>query len=373
MAGPLAGLRVIELSGLGPAPFCAMLLADQGAEVLRITRPGAGHGPPEPTDLGRSRASIAIDLRRPEGVEAVLTMLEGADALIEGFRPGVTERMGLGPEPCLARNPRLVYGRMTGWGQQGPLAQAAGHDLNYIAISGVLHAVGPAEAPVPPLNLVGDFGGGGMLLAFGLMCAVFEAQRAGKGQVVDAAMSDGAALLSTMMFNFKAAGQWSNARADNLLDGGAPFYGSYACADGKFIAIGPLEPAFYALLRERCGLHEPLFDAQHDRSRWPAMRARLTEVFASRTRDAWCALLEGSDACFAPVLDWDEAPRHPHNLARGTHVDVGGVLQPAPAPRFSRTPAARPTPPVFPPIDDLLARWGLDAERICALRDAGVC
>lgn len=370
-AGPLAGLRVIELSGLGPAPFGAMLLADQGAEVLRITRPGAT-ARLGPTDLGRSRDSLAIDLRRPEGVDAVLRLIERADALIEGFRPGVTERMGLGPEPCLARNPRLVYGRMTGWGQHGPLAQAAGHDLNYIAISGALHATGPAERPVPPLNLVGDFGGGGMLLAFGLMCAVFEAQRSGRGQVVDAAMTDGAALLSTMIFNFHAAGQWSHRREDNLLDGGAPFYGTYACADGRFVAIGPLEPQFFAVLRERCGLDEPLFDRQNDRSRWPAMRQRLTEVFAGRTRDEWCALLEGSDACFAPVLDWDEAPRHAHNLARETHVEVDGVLQPAPAPRFSRTPAGRPTAPAQPPAAQVLARWGWSTDEIDELGRSGV-
>ena len=371
MSGPLAGLRVIELSGLGPAPFCAMLLADQGAEVLRITRPGAA-AVLGPTDLGRNRDSLAMDLRRPEGVEAVLRLLERADVLIEGFRPGVTERMGLGPDPCLARNPRLVYGRMTGWGQHGPLAHAAGHDLNYIAISGALHATGPAERPVPPLNLVGDFGGGGMLLAYGLMCAVFEAQRSGRGQVVDAAMTDGAALLSTMMFNFHAAGQWSNRREDNLLDGGAPFYATYACADGKFVAVAALEPQFFALLRERCGLDEPLFDAQNDRSRWPAMRRRLTEVFASRSRDDWCALLEGSDACFAPVLDWDEAPRHPHNLARETHVEVDGVLQPAPAPRFSRTPAAQPTAPGSPPARQVLARWGWTGEEVDALEGSGV-
>lgn len=371
--GPLAGLKLIELTGLGPAPFCAMLLADQGAEVLRIGRPGAARAG-DPTDLGRNRASLAVDLRRSEGVELVLSLLEQADGLIEGFRPGVTERLGLGPDACLARNPRLVYGRMTGWGQTGPLAQAAGHDLNYIAISGVLHAVGEAARPAPPLNLVGDFGGGGMLLAFGIMCALYEAQHSGRGQVIDAAMTDGAALLSTMMFNFKAAGRWSNARADNLLDGGAPFYTTYACADGKFVAVGPLEPQFYALLRERLGLvDEPLFDAQHDRSRWPAMRQRLAEVFAGRSRDDWCALLEGSDACFAPVLDWDEALQHPHNRARGTHVEVDGTMQPAPAPRFSRTPAARPTGARCPPAQEVLAQWGIDPQRIAALRAAGVC
>ncbi len=371
MSGPLSGLRVVEFAGLGPAPFCAMMLADQGAEVLRITRPGAARV--EPTQVSqRNRASLAMDLRHPAAAEAVLTLLAGADMLIEGFRPGVMERLGLGPEPCLARHPRLVYGRMTGWGQTGPLAQAAGHDLNYIALSGVLHAVGEAERPVPPLNLVGDFGAGGMLLAFGLLCAWHEAQRSGRGQVVDAAMTDGSALLAAMMYGFKAAGQWSNRRADNLLDGGAPFYASYACADGKFVSIGSLEPQFYALLRERLGLDEPLFDAQHDRSRWPAMRQRLAEVFATRTREDWCALLEGSDVCFAPVLDWDEAPAHPHNQARAAHLVVDGVLQPAPAPRFSRTPADRPATGSVPDPVDLLARWGLSAEQAALLQAAGV-
>jgi alpha-methylacyl-CoA racemase len=367
--GPLQGLKVIELAGVGPGPFCAMLLADQGAEVLRIARPGAV--PLVPHDLSlRNRATVELDLRRPEAIAAVLTLLEGSDMLVEGFRPGVMERLGLGPAPCLARNPRLVYGRMTGWGQHGPLAQAAGHDLNYIALSGVLHAVGEAGRPVPPLNLVGDFGGGGMLLAFGLMCAWHEAQRSGQGQVVDAAMTDGAALLSTMMYSFKQAGQWSNARSDNLLDGGAPFYATYACADGKWVAIGPLEAQFYALLRERCGLNEPLFDQQNDRSRWPAMRERLALVFATRTRAEWCALLEGSDACFSPVLDWDEAPQHPHNRARQAHVEVDGVLQPAPAPRFSRTPAAWPLAASQPPATSLLRDWGLPAEAVQALLDA---
>ncbi|GAP38842.1 CaiB/BaiF CoA transferase family protein [Piscinibacter sakaiensis] len=371
-SGPLAGLRVVELAGLGPAPFCAMLLADLGAEVLRVLRPGT-RPDEDPTDLGRNRSNLVVDLRRPEGVALVLDLVAGAEALIEGFRPGVTERLGLGPEACLARQPALVYGRMTGWGQHGPLAQAAGHDLNYIAISGVLHAVGEAARPVPPLNLVGDFGGGGLLLAFGLVCALLEARRSGQGQVVDAAMTDGAALLSAMMFNFKAAGRWSNRRADNLLDGGAPFYGTYACADGRFVAIGPLEPAFWAEFRRRCGLDgDPLFDRPHERSRWPAMRARLEALFASRSRDDWCALLEGSDACVAPVLDWDEAVAHPHNRARGTHVEVGGHLQPAPAPRFSRTPAAQPQPGRSPAPAELLAGWGIEAGRCAALQAAGV-
>ncbi len=364
--GPLSGLRIVEMSGLGPAPFAAMVLADQGAEVIRITRPGAA-ATVGPTDLDRNRSSLELDLRDPNALGVAQRLIDRADALIEGFRPGVMERLGLGPDACLARNPRLVFGRMTGWGQHGPLAQAAGHDLNYVAISGALHAIGPADQPVPPLNLVGDFGGGGMLLAFGILCGVFEAQRSGRGQVVDAAMTDGAALLSTMLFNFRAAGQWSDRRADNLLDGGAPFYRTYACADGKHIAIGPLEPQFYALLRERCGLSDPLFDAQNDRSRWPAMHERLATLFASRPRDAWCALLEGTDACFSPVLDWDEALRHPHNLARETHVSVGGVMQPAPAPRFSRTPAARPEPGSTPDPAGVLRAWGIEPALIDGL------
>jgi alpha-methylacyl-CoA racemase len=298
MAGPLSGLKVVEFAGIGPGPFAAMLLADLGAAVLRIARPGATTA--DPTDVsGRSRTVVALDLRQPAGVAAALGFIERADLLLEGFRPGVMERLGLGPEVCLARQPGLVYGRMTGWGQQGPLAAAAGHDINYIAISGALHAIGrPGEAPVPPLNYVGDFGGGGMLLVVGLLAALFERQRSGRGQVVDAAMCDGAALLSAFMYGFKAAGLWSNQRGENMLDGGAPFYDSYACADGKHIAIGAIEPQFYAELRERCGIHDPLFDAQMDTARWPLLKLRLADIFRTRSRAEWCALLEGSDACF---------------------------------------------------------------------------
>jgi alpha-methylacyl-CoA racemase len=359
MAGPLQGLRVIEMAGIGPAPFCAMLLADMGAEVIRVERPGTESSPHD--ILARGRSTLQIDLRAPGATQTMLDAIARADVLIEGFRPGVMERLGLGPDACHARNPRLVYGRMTGWGQHGPLSQAAGHDINYIAISGALHAIGrPGEAPVPPLNYVGDFGGGAMLLAFGVLGALYEAQRSGQGQVVDAAMTDGAALLSAMMYGFKAAGRWNNNRGENFLDGGAHFYDTYACADGKHVAIGSIEPQFYALLRERCGLaDDTAFDAQMDSARWPLLKLRLADVFRTRTRDEWCALLEGTDACFAPVLDWDEAPAHPHNVARGTFVDVEGVVQPAPAPRFSRTV---PDQPDGRPRDDaeaVLRRWGM--------------
>ncbi|MBV5293906.1 MAG: CoA transferase [Curvibacter lanceolatus] len=371
MAGPLQGLKVIEMAGLGPGPFCAMLLADMGAEVLRIERPGTPHTPHD--ILARGRTHLALDLRAAGAADQVLGLIERADVLIEGFRPGVMERLGLGPEPCLQRNPRLVYGRMTGWGQHGPLAQAAGHDINYIALSGALHAIGRSgEGPVPPLNLVGDFGGGAMLLAFGVLSALYEAQRSGQGQVIDAAMTDGAALLSAMMYGFKAAGRWSNQRGENLLDGGAHFYDTYACADGRYVAIGAIEPQFYALLRERCGIaDDPAFDAQMDPAAWPLLKLRLADVFRTRTRDEWCALLEGSDACFAPVLDWDEAPQHPHNQARATFVTAHGLTQPAPAPRFSRSVPDQPGTRPAPTAAELLRRWGLDADALSAVLPTG--
>ncbi len=377
MPGPLAGLRVVEMVGLGPAPFCAMLLADQGAEVVRVDRPGAAGAlglPPKYDVAARGRRSLAIDLRKPGAVDAVLDLVARADVLIEGFRPGVMERLGLGPDVCLARHPSLVYGRMTGWGQTGPLAHAAGHDINYVALSGALHAIGRAgEAPVPPLNYVGDYGGGAMLLAFGVMAALYEAQRSGRGQVVDAAMTDGAALLSAMFYGLKAAGAWRNERGVNLLDSGAHFYDTYRCADGRYVAVGAIEPQFHAELLARLGLDPAEFKRQLDPSRWPQHKARLAQVFATRTRDEWCAVLEGSDACFAPVLDWDEAPRHPHNAARGTFVEVDGVVQPAPAPRFSRSAAATPGAPAAAGRDSeaVLRDWGVDAGRIAALRDAG--
>lgn len=365
MAGPLSGLKVIEMAGLGPAPFCAMMLADMGADVLRIERPGKADvtGAPGRHDvLARNRAALALDLKQPASIDALLQAIDRADVLIEGFRPGVMERLGLGPEVCLQRNPRLVYGRMTGWGQHGPLAQAPGHDIDYIAISGALHAIGKSgEPPVVPLNYIGDFGGGGMLLAFGVVCAVLQAKVSGKGQVVDAAMTDGAALLSAMMYGMKASGALSNRRGENWLDGGAHFYGTYACADGKHVAIGALEPQFYARLLQLTGLDDPAFARQHDAQTWPQLKARLAEVFRSKTRDEWCALMEGSDACFAPVLDWDEAPRHAHNQARGTFIDIDGVTQPAPAPRFSATPADKPGParPISGDPMQFLAEWGL--------------
>jgi alpha-methylacyl-CoA racemase len=380
MAGPLHGLKVIEMVGIGPTPFCGMLLADLGAEVLRIDRPrpagarGDLHVVPDDARfdvMARGRSgTLTIDLKRPGAVDDLLAVLARADAIIEGFRPGTMERLGLGPDVCQAINPRLVYGRMTGWGQTGPLAQAAGHDINYIALSGALHAIGPRDGkPTVPLNYLGDFGGGGMLLAVGVLAALLEAKGSGRGQVVDAAMVDGSALLSAMMYGFKANGWWTSQRGTNMLDGGAHFYDTYRCADGKYVAVGPIEPQFHATLRERCGLVDAAFDAQMDASAWPALKEKLADVFATRTRDAWCALLEGSDACFAPVLDWDEAPRHPHNVARATFVAVDGVTQPAPAPRFSRTRAEVPGSMVGrAPITQVLEGWGIDGEiveRLC--------
>jgi alpha-methylacyl-CoA racemase len=349
VSGPLEGVKVVEMAGIGPGPFCAMMLADQGADVLRIDRPRRPDEPPHRTPgspydvMARGRRVLPVDLKRPGAAADVLALVERADVLVEGFRPGVMERLGLGPEVCLSRQPRLVYGRMTGWGQEGPLAQAAGHDIDYIAIAGALHAIGPRGGrPLPPLNLVGDFGGGAMMLAFGIAAALVEARRSGRGQVVDAAMSDGAALLGAMMYGMRAAGFLTNERGENLLDGGAHFYGTYACADGKYVAVGAIEPQFHAELLRRCGLDDPDFEAQLDRDRWPRLREKLEAVFRTRTRDEWCAILEGTDACFAPVLDWDEAPHHPHNVARGAFLTIDEVVQPAPAPRFGRTPAAAP-------------------------------
>ncbi|WP_136476281.1 CaiB/BaiF CoA-transferase family protein [Pseudomonas sp. DG56-2] len=373
MSGPLAGLKVVEMAGLGPAPFCAMMLADMGAEVIRIEKPVKA----EATDnsrvqvLNRGRRSLAIDMRAEGATDTVLELIAKADILIEGFRPGVMERMGLGPDVCLARNPRLVYGRMTGWGQFGPLAHAAGHDINYIAIAGALHAIGRAgEKPVVPLNYVGDFGGGGMLLGYGVLCALTEARSSGKGQVVDAAMTDGTALLSAMMYGFKAAGAWNNERGDNLLDGGAHFYDTYRCADGKFIAIGAIEPQFYSLLLKLCNITDPAFHTQRDKSAWAPLKERMSELFMTQTRQQWCALLEGTDACFAPVLDWDEAAEHPHNIERETFIRVDGVLQPAPAPRFSRSVPTTPSAPRPSGADSeaILADWGIEIERIEALK-----
>ena len=337
MTGPLAGLRIIELAGIGPGPFAAMMLADHGAEVIRVDRPGARIDGKDP--LLRSRRLIGVDLKSPEGKAKVRDLVRGADGLIEGFRPGVTERLGLGPNVLLADNPRLVYGRMTGWGQFGPYAQAAGHDINYIALAGALHAYGRAgEKPTPPINMVGDFGGGGMMLAFGMVSALLHAQRTGQGQVIDAAMTDGAATLMSMIWGFRANGMWSDDRGTNLLDTGAHMYDTYATSDGKWISIGSLEPQFYAELRRLAGLaDDPDFDAQMDRTQWGPLKAKLTALFATKTRDEWCALMEMTDVCFAPVLSMAEAPAHPHNAARGTFIEVGGVVQPAPAPRYSVT------------------------------------
>jgi len=357
MGGPLEGLRVVEMAGIGPGPFCGMVLADLGAEVVCIERPGTQR---DATDItARGKRHVALDLGTAAGIEAALGLIVKADVLVEGYRPGVMERLGLGPTPCHKLNPRLVYGRMTGWGQTGPLAGAAGHDINYIAVTGALHAIGRAgEAPPPPLNYVGDYGGGAMLLAVGLLAALHEARRSGQGQVVDAAMTDGAALLSSLFYGLKAAGQWTAQRGDNLLDGGAHFYDTYACADGKFVSVGALEPKFFAQLCELCGLEAEFAAGQMERSRWPLMKLRLADVFRTRTRDEWCALLEGTDACFAPVLDFDEAPQHLHNQARGTFVTLDGVVQPAPAPRFSRTPAAQPRPAAREDALAVLESWG---------------
>lgn len=374
--GPLQGITVIELAGIGPGPFCAMMLADMGADVIRVDRAGAVSGgdpanPPKDS-LTRGRRSIGVDLKNPDGVEAVLKMVESADVIMEGFRPGVTERMGLGPEDCLARNPRIVYGRMTGWGQEGPYAQAAGHDINYISLAGALAPIGRAgEAPVPPLNLVGDFGGGGMYLAFGIVCALLEARSSGQGQVVDAAMVDGAASLMNMFWTMKTAGLWRDERGTNMLDTGAPFYDAYECADGEYISIGSIEPQFYAELLELSGLGEQADLApQMDRSQWPAMKERVTALFKTRTRDEWCSVMEHSDVCFAPVLSMDEATRHPHNVARNTFVEANGMTQAAPAPRFSRTSPEidRPAPHAGQHTDEVLSRFGFDRDEIAKLR-----
>ncbi|MBQ5949036.1 CaiB/BaiF CoA-transferase family protein [Massilia sp. ST3] len=381
MPGPLQGVKIIEMVGIGPCPFAAMMLADMGAEVIRIDRKSApGEGNPYPTlgtrydVMARGRRTLALDLKQAAGREALLQLVERADVLLEGYRPGVMERLGLGPDILLARNPKLVMGRVTGWGQDGPLAYAAGHDINYVALSGMLHAMGRKDGPpAPPLNLVGDFGGGGMLLAFGVLCAVLEARQSGKGQVVDAAMTDGAALLGAMMYGLRAHGMWGDRRETNMLDGGAPFYDTYACLDGKFVAVGAIEPQFYARLLELAGADDPDFRQQWRQDRWPELKGKFAALFATRTRDAWCRLLEGSDACFAPVLDMAEAPRHPHNAARATFVEVEGVTQPAPAPRFSRTPAAVPAA-VVPAGEGaaILADWGLERAAIEALREGQV-
>ncbi|MEM9465021.1 MAG: CaiB/BaiF CoA-transferase family protein [Actinomycetota bacterium] len=376
--GPLAGVRIIELAGIGPGPFCAMMLADMGADVIRVERSGAVRGgdpdvPPADVML-RGRRSIGVDMKSPDGLEAVMKLVESADGLIEGFRPGVTERLGIGPEDCAARNPRLVYGRMTGWGQDGPYAQAAGHDINYIALAGALESMGRrGEAPVPPLNLVGDFGGGGMYLAFGMVCAILEARESGRGQVVDTAMVDGAASLMTFFHGFRAMGIWADERGTNMLDTGAHFYDVYECSDGEYVSIGSIEPQFYAELREKLELTDEKWDQQMSRSMWPELKDELAARFKEKTRDEWCEIMEHTDICFAPVLSMTEAPQHPHNVARGTFVERHGVVQPGPAPRFSRTEAEIQRPPAHAGqhTDELLTDLGYAADEIAALREAG--
>jgi alpha-methylacyl-CoA racemase len=384
--GPLNGIRIIELAGIGPAPYTCMMLADAGAQVLRLERAAsgavergeemkaAGEGPYWDL-LNRSRPSVGIDLKNPDAVELVLGLVAEADGLIEGFRPGVAERLGIGPDACLARNARLVYGRMTGWGQDGPMAPMAGHDIDYIAIGGALWSMGRADsAPVPPLNLVGDFGGGGMLLAFGMVAALLEAARSGQGQVVDAAMVDGAASLMTMIHAFHAHGIWSDQRGSNMLDTGAPFYEVYETSDGKWMAVGGIEPQFYAALLEGLGLSgDPSLPGQMERDEWPAMKERFAAVFKTKTRDEWSAIFDRTDACVAPVLSAWEAHEHPHNVARSTYIEVEGAVQPAPAPRFSRTPSVVSKPPSPPGADTVsgLVEWGVDEGVVTKLRESG--
>ena len=378
MPGPLHGIRVIEIAGIGPGPFACMMLADMGADVLRIDRAGVVRDE-KPAGfssdvLARGRRSVGIDLKHPDGVEALLRLVERADVLTEGFRPGVMERLGLGPEACLERNPRLVYGRMTGWGQDGPLAHAAGHDINYIALSGALGMIGRrGEPPLPPLNLVGDFGGGGMYLAFGVVCALLERLQSGRGQVVDAAMVDGAASLTAMFYMFRNMGVWKDERGTNMLDTGAHFYEVYETSDGQWVSIGAIEPQFYAELLEKTGLAGEQLPQQMDRSQWEPLKERLRAIFKTKTRAQWCELMEGSDVCFAPVLSMEEAIAHPANQARGVFVEVGGLVQPGPAPRFGRTHPDRPEPPPHPGqhTDGGLADWGFSGEEIAKLREAG--
>ncbi len=368
--GPLAGIRILEFAGIGPGPFAAMLLSDMGADVIRIDRKG-GRAPHKTDITLRGRSALALDMKKPEAVQAVLKLIDRADALVEGFRPGVMERLGVGPEICLQRNQRLVYGRMTGWGQSGPLAQAAGHDINYIALSGALHAIGPAGAkPVPPLNLAGDFGGGALYLAFGIVCALLEVRRSGKGQVVDAAMVDGAASLMSMFYGMFAAGLWQDARGVNLLDSGAPFYDTYETSDGKWIAIGALEPQFYRELLEKTGLAEAEAQAGRNRERWPELKRKLAARIKEKTRDEWDAIMLGSEVCYAPVLSLAEAPDHPHNAARRTFIELDGVVQPAPAPRFSRTTPEVQRSAQAPETASILAQWGFSAGEIDALAAA---
>ncbi len=379
--GPLAGKRIIEIGGIGPGPFCGMLFADMGAEVILVENPNAS-GPVTRSGadstfgiVNRGKQSITLDLKQAAAVDIVLRLVEEADGLIEGFRPGVMERLGLGPDRCLEANPALVFGRMTGWGQHGPLSHAAGHDLNYIALSGALHMSGRSDSPpTSPATLVGDIGGGAMFLAVGMLAAMVHAQQSGQGQVVDAAITDGTALMTSLIYGFFAAGRWSTERASNLLDGGSHWYDCYECADGKFISVGPLEPPFYALLLEKLGVdNDPEFGDQYDHRRWPTLKKRFAEIFRTRTRQEWCDELEGSDVCFAPVLDFAEAPDHAHNRARGVFTTLAGVTQPAPAPRFSKTGSEISTPPPKPGqhTDDVLGKAGYSRQDIDSFRNQG--
>jgi alpha-methylacyl-CoA racemase len=373
MAGPLSGIRIIEFAGIGPGPFCGMMLADHGADVVRIERPG---GVLDPRDaLARNRRSLVLNTKTAEGLAVARDLCHRADGMIEGYRPGVMERLGLGPDVLLADNPKLIYGRMTGWGQHGPYAHAAGHDINYIALSGVLHTVGRAgERPVPPVNYIGDFGGGAMMLAFGMVSALLAVKNGAQGQVIDCAMTDGSALLAGMSWHLFAAGANEDKAGINMLDGGAPFYDTYECADGNWVAIGSIEPQFYALLRAAAGVAtDPAFDAQHDRAGWPVLKAKLTAIFKTKTRDEWDAAMAGTDICFAPVLSMAEAPSHPHNIARETFLTVGGAIQPAPAPRYSGTMVEmpKPAPKAGHDNDAVLTELGYDRAKIEALRTAG--
>ncbi|MGB2756189.1 MAG: CaiB/BaiF CoA-transferase family protein [Acidimicrobiia bacterium] len=378
MPGPLVGIRIIEIAGIGPAPFATMILSDLGAEVIRVDRAGSvrpiPHGGKNLDLTNRGRRSIGVDLKHPDGAATLLDLVEHADVLIEGFRPGVAERLGFGPEVCCERNPRLIYGRMTGWGQVGPLAHAAGHDINYISIAGALAHFGRAgEKPTPPINMMGDFGGGSMMLVVGVLAALLERANSGRGQVIDAAMVDGAASLMTMIWGMRAMGVWEGDRGENLIDTGAPFYDTYETSDGEFISIGSLEPQFFAELASRLGLDAELPATQNDRAEWPAMRSRFAELFRSKSREEWTELLEGTDVCFAPVLTMDEAPDHPHMRERGTFVEVDGVLQPGPAPRFSRSQGEVQSPPPWPGqhTDAALRDWGIAEEVIAQRRASG--
>jgi alpha-methylacyl-CoA racemase len=372
--GPLKGLKIIEMAGIGPGPFCGMVLADLGVEIIRVDRASAIGTGSKQDAANRGKKSIAVDLKSEEGVEVVLKLVETADAIFEGFRPGVMERLGLGPDVCSERNERIVFGRMTGWGQEGPLANAAGHDINYISLTGALAAIGrPGSPPVPPLNLIGDFGGGGMLLALGLLAALLESKESKKGQVVDAAMTDGSALLMTMIYSMYSSGMWKTSMGSNLLDGGSHFYDTYECKDGKFISLGSIEPQFYALLCQIAELDESIFGKQMSRDSWPEQKEAIKKIILDKTRDEWCELMEGTDVCFAPVLDMSEAPKHPHNIERKTFIDLEGVTQPAPAPRFSRTePEVVSSPSIVGEhTDEVLTSIGFSDEDINTLKTSG--